>query len=68
MQNKDELFCSKCLIHDTFFVGGGSWPIYDCSKCKGIDCIYKNLTIIEKIKANSLFNKMGKTNNSVNKN
>ena len=61
MHNKDELFCPKCLMHDTFFVGGGSWTPDNCPKCKGTDCImYGNLTTIEKIKADYLFYKMWK--------
>ena len=61
MHNADELFCSECLIHDTFFVGGGSWSSDGCPKCKGTDCIrYENLTTTEKIKANHLFDIMWK--------
>lgn len=61
MHNKDELFCLKCLIHDTFFVGGGSWAPNCCPKCRGTDCIrYENLTPIQKIKAKKLFNIMWK--------
>ena len=49
--NKDELFCIKCLIHDTFFVGGGSWVSNNCPKCGGTDCIlYEDLTWVQKIK------------------
>jgi len=49
--NKDELFCSKCLIHDAFFKGGGSWASNGCPKCGGTDCtMYQNLAFIQKIK------------------
>lgn len=59
MHNKNELFCSKCLIHDTFFIGGGSWSPSNCPKCKGTDCIiYENLSFIKKLKTNHLFDKM----------
>ena len=57
--HKDSLFCSKCLIHDHFFVGGGSWSSDCCPKCRGIDCVmYKNLSIVNKIKAKKLFKMM----------
>jgi hypothetical protein len=58
---KDELFCKKCLIHDHFFVGGGSWSSDLCSECGGFDCVsYKNLTIEEKYIAREKFDKMWK--------
>ena len=60
--HKDEMFCSKCLIHDTFFIGGGSWAPSTCPKCDGIDCIlYKNLTLMQKFKARKKFDIMWNT-------
>ena len=52
MFKNDELFCSKCLIHDHFFQGGGSWSSDNCPKCGNTDCImFKDLSIKNKISA-----------------
>lgn len=49
---KDTLFCSKCLIRDGHFRGGGSWAPDSCPKCGGTDCtMYQNLSVWHKIKA-----------------
>lgn len=56
---KDELFCSKCLIHDTFFIGGGGWASDNCPKCGRTACtLYKNLTLMQKSKAEEKFDIM----------
>lgn len=55
----DQLVCSKCLIYDGFFRGGGSWAPDSCPKCGGTDCtMYKNLTLFQKKKAEKLKEKM----------
>ena len=57
--DKNEFFCKKCMIHDTFFVGGGSWAPECCPKCKGTDCTaYRNLSFMQRIKAKKLFDEM----------
>jgi len=28
--NDNEMFCIKCLLHDTFWSGGNSWGIDSC--------------------------------------
>ena len=57
--HKDEMFCSKCLIHDTFFTGGGGWSPSSCPECGGTDCtLYKNLTFIQKSKVKEKFDVM----------
>jgi hypothetical protein len=54
-----ELFCEKCLIHDTFFKGGGSWSPGNCPKCKGTNCVlYVNMTFLQQVKALELYEKM----------
>ena len=59
--NKHEFFCKKCIIHDTFFVGGGSWTVDNCPKCKGTECImHMNLSSMQKIKARKKFDIMWK--------
>lgn len=59
--NKDELFCSKCLIHDTFFKGGGSWASSSCPECGGTACtLYQSLTFVQKVKARKKFDIMWK--------
>ena len=62
---KDTFFCSKCLISDYYFIGGGSWVPEYCPKCRGIEVtIYSNLNIWKKIKAKRLFKKMKKKENN----
>ena len=57
--NKFERFCPKCIIHDTFFEGGGSWISDSCPKCGGTECImYQNLTLVQKFKARKKFDIM----------
>ena len=59
--NKNESFCPNCLIHDYFFIGGGSWSPDACPKCKSIEGIsYRHLTIEEKQIAGEKFDKMWK--------
>ncbi len=57
--NKYEFFCIKCMIHDTFFVGGGSWSPDCCPECRGCECIaWEHMSFIQKRKAQDLFEKM----------
>lgn len=57
--NNNEMFCRKCLIHDTFFNGGGSWIIDTCPNCSGFATIlWSDLSITEKIKAKRIFQTM----------
>lgn len=59
--NKHEFFCKKCIIHDTFFKGYGSWIADNCPKCGGTECtMYMNLSSIQKIKARKKFDIMWK--------
>jgi hypothetical protein len=54
----NDLLCKKCLIDDSFFVGGGSWSPNGCPKCGGTDCVlYKDLNPLKKAKAQKLFKK-----------
>jgi len=51
--DKDELFCSKCLIHDAFFKDN------NCPECDSAMCIsYGNLSHLQKSKARDLFRTM----------
>lgn len=53
--NKDELFCSKCLISDSLFRGGGSWAPDCCPNCGGTACtMYQDLTPMQKLRALSV--------------
>ncbi len=57
--DKNELFCKKCVIHDTFFVGGGSWSTDVCPKCGGYGVsLYKKLSFTQRVKAKKLFDRM----------
>jgi len=57
--DKGELFCKKCGIHDTFFVGGGSHIADSCPQCGGSECImYEHLSFLKKSKARDLFGVM----------
>ena len=59
--NKDELFCKKCVVHDAFFKGGGSYISDNCPECGGIECImYENLSFLQKSKARDKFDRMWK--------
>lgn len=59
--NKNEMFCAKCLTHETFFIGGGSWSPDFCPTCKDNDIIfYRKLTIEQKHIAKKKFDKMWK--------
>lgn len=59
--NKHEFFCKKCIIHDTFFVGGASWAPDGCPECGGTECkMYMNLSFLQKAKAREKFDKMWK--------
>ncbi len=54
-----DVFCTKCLIHDTFFKGGGSWIPDRCPKCGGTECrMWQSLSFFEKKSARKLFDKM----------
>lgn len=54
-------FCTKCLIHDTYFRGGGSWAADLCPECGGYACrAWKSLSDPEKEIAGALFDKMRK--------
>jgi len=53
----NDMFCTKCLLHDTFWSGGNSWGIDFCPICKGQETIlYKNMTLFQRKKAKKLFN------------
>ncbi len=55
------LYCKKCLIADSFFIGGGSWSSDYCPKCGGTECVwFENLPFYKKIIARKRFNKMWK--------
>lgn len=55
------IVCSKCLILDSFFIGGGSWSPDRCPKCNGTDCILiENLSANNKRKANAIYREMWK--------
>lgn len=55
----NELFCTECLTHDTFFKGGNSWGIDHCPECGNMECtLYSELTLLQKHIAKSKFNKM----------
>lgn len=57
--NSDALFCKKCLIHDHFFRGGGSWAPDSCPKCGGTECItWNKVSIFKRNKVAKLFSKM----------
>jgi len=57
----DSLFCTKCLIHDTHFRGGGSWAADLCPRCGGYECrAWESLSNEEKEIAGTLFDKMWK--------
>lgn len=59
--DKNAMFCPKCLIHDTFFKGGGSWSPDVCPVCKNYDVVlYKNLTFEQQIIAKKKFDIMWK--------
>lgn len=61
--NKNEVFCAKCLTHETFFTGGGSWSPDFCPTCKDVNAdvtLYKNLTIKQKRIARKKFDEMWK--------
>lgn len=59
--NNDELFCPKCLIHDCFFVGGGSWSPDNCPDCGETVCItFENLSPINQVLAEKRFKRMWK--------
>ena len=60
--DKNEFFCAECLIHDSFFKGGGSWSPDSCPKCKRADNVvpFKKLTIEQKATAIRKFDKMWK--------
>jgi len=59
--NKDELFCRKCSVHDTFFEGGGATSPNSCPECGGTDCImYENLSSLHRSKARDKFDIMWK--------
>jgi len=59
MYNNETIVCSKCLIHETFFMGGSKWAPTYCPKCGGVDyTIYNNLSFIKKMRAKHLFKKM----------
>jgi hypothetical protein len=51
--------CKKCLVHEMFFTGGGSWSPDFCPNCYGEDYVmFKDLSWWKKRKANKLFKKM----------
>lgn len=53
-----EFVCKKCLVHDYFFVGGGSWAPDACPKCGGTECVlYEELSPLKKAKVQRLFRK-----------
>jgi Zn finger protein HypA/HybF involved in hydrogenase expression len=54
--NKNDLFCKKCFIHNTFFKGHGSRIADNCPKCGSSEYImYENLSFLQKSKARDLF-------------
>jgi len=54
--NDNEMFCIKCLLHDTFWSGGNSWGIDSCPKCGSQETIlYKNMNFRQRILAKQLF-------------
>lgn len=55
----NEMVCTKCLIRDGFFVGGGSHAPDLCPNCNGYETtLVKNLSILNRIKANKLHKHM----------
>jgi len=60
------LVCTKCLIADYHFVGGGSWISDSCPQCGGTDCRrYENLTYEEKLKATEIWERMWREKHSI---
>ncbi len=59
--NDDNLFCPRCLIHDHFFTGGGSWAPDSCPNCGGTACtMFKNLSAYNQKLAKKRFKRMWK--------
>ena len=61
--NKNEMFCATCLMHETFFTGGGSWSPDSCPICKDVNAdviFYRKLTIEQKQIARKKFDEMWK--------
>jgi len=56
-------FCSKCLTHDKWWTGGGSWAPDRCPRHNEDDgdaILWKNMSILQKRAAAKLFAKMWK--------
>jgi len=59
--DKNEEFCPHCLIHESFYVGGGSWSPDRCPNHKKDEFIlWKQMSFFQKRKAVKLFNQMWK--------
>lgn len=55
---KNDMFCVKCLLHDHFFRGGGSWAPDSCPICGGTETIlWRNMGFLRHLKAKKLFDK-----------
>jgi len=59
--NQNTEFCPHCLTHEYFYVSGGSWTPARCPNHKDDDFIlWKQMNMLQKIRATILFNSMWK--------